>query len=40
MKAKIERVYKTDYLEIVEVWEASVRATHHFLKEADIAYRA
>lgn len=23
---------------ILEVWEASVRATHHFLKEEDIAY--
>lgn len=29
---------KTDYQEIIEVWEASVRATHHFLKEGDIQY--
>lgn len=27
-----------DFTEIVEVWEASVRATHHFLKEEDILY--
>src|SRR5262245_60513936 len=27
-----------DYQEIVDVWEASVRATHHFLKEEDIQY--
>lgn len=27
-----------DYPEIVDVWEASVRATHHFLKEEDIQY--
>ncbi|WP_299242562.1 GNAT family N-acetyltransferase [uncultured Aquimarina sp.] len=38
MKYNIDKVDKTEYLEIVEVWEASVRATHHFLKEEDIAY--
>lgn len=27
-----------DYLEIVEVWEESVRASHHFLSEEDIQY--
>lgn len=27
-----------DFPEIVEVWEASVRATHHFLTEEDILY--
>ncbi|SFW59569.1 putative acetyltransferase [Sinomicrobium oceani] len=27
-----------DFDEIVEVWEASVRATHHFLKEEDIGF--
>jgi putative acetyltransferase len=27
-----------DYQEIVDVWEVSVRATHHFLKEEDIQY--
>ena len=38
MNHHIEKVSKSDYPEIVEVWEASVRATHHFLKEEDIAY--
>jgi putative acetyltransferase len=27
-----------DHIEIIEVWEASVRATHHFLIEEDILY--
>lgn len=35
---RIERVDKSDYPELVEVWEASVRATHDFLKEEDIAF--
>ncbi len=38
MGEKIEKINKSDYQEIVEVWEASVRATHHFLKEEDIEY--
>lgn len=38
MKYKIDSVKKEEYLKIIEVWEASVRATHHFLKEEDIAY--
>lgn len=29
---------KKDYQELVELWEASVRATHFFLKEKDIAF--
>jgi len=32
-------IYQTapaDYPELIELWEASVRATHHFLKEEDI----
>lgn len=28
----------TDYVELVSVWEASVRATHNFLKEEDILF--
>jgi putative acetyltransferase len=28
----------SDYSHLTEIWEASVRATHHFLSEADIAY--
>ncbi len=37
-KFKIELVKDTEYLRVVEVWEASVRATHHFLKKEDILY--
>ena len=33
-----EKVSQTDYQELIAIWEASVRATHHFLKEADILY--
>jgi len=32
----IERAAKKDYPELVSVWEAAVRATHHFLPEAYI----
>lgn len=32
----IEKVSKTDYQQLIQLWEASVRATHHFLTEADI----
>lgn len=32
----ISPVAPEDYPRIVEVWEASVRATHHFVAEADI----
>ena len=35
---QIESIAKQDYQEVVELWEASVRATHHFLKEEDIEY--
>lgn len=38
MKHEITTIDKTEYPEVVTVWEASVRATHHFLKEEDIAY--
>ena len=38
MNYKIEPVVKSDYGQLIEVWEASVRATHHFLPEADIQY--
>lgn len=34
----IDNIYKNEYTEVVELWEASVRATHHFLKEEDIKY--
>ena len=35
---KIEPATKKEFPEIVEVWEASVRATHDFLTEIDIQY--
>ncbi|MDG4715065.1 GNAT family N-acetyltransferase [Winogradskyella marincola] len=34
----IDNIYKKEYKEVVELWEASVRATHHFLKEEDIEH--
>lgn len=34
----IEKPRREDYAEIVTLWEASVRATHHFLTEKDIAF--
>ena len=38
MKTFTESAVAADYPEIVEVWEASVRATHHFLDEKHIQY--
>ena len=35
---EIDRINKVEYQEVVDLWEASVRATHHFLKEEDIVY--
>ncbi|WP_127019284.1 acetyltransferase [Flagellimonas beolgyonensis] len=35
---KIDIVQKSEYETLVDLWEASVRATHHFLKEEDIHY--
>ncbi|KJD36381.1 GCN5 family acetyltransferase [Tamlana sedimentorum] len=34
----IDTIQKYEYKEVVDVWKASVRATHHFLKEEDIQY--
>lgn len=34
---KIETAVPSQYERLVEVWESSVRATHHFLQESDIA---
>jgi putative acetyltransferase len=36
LQTDISPVKAADYERVVEVWEASVRATHHFLREADI----
>lgn len=33
---KIEIVEKAEHLKLIEIWEASVRATHDFLAEADL----
>jgi putative acetyltransferase len=38
MNLPIVKISAPEYPEVVEVWEASVRATHHFLKEEDIHY--
>ncbi|NII28514.1 GNAT family N-acetyltransferase [Pseudoflavitalea sp. X16] len=29
---------KSDHTVLIDIWEASVRATHHFLQDADIVY--
>lgn len=36
--ADISRVHVEDFPRVLEVWEASVRATHHFLSETDIQF--
>lgn len=33
---KIESTVKNDHQQLIEIWEASVRATHDFLQEDDI----
>lgn len=38
MNLLVVNISEWEFPEVVEVWEASVRATHHFLKEEDIAY--
>lgn len=38
LAAGVDRVRSTDYPWIVDVWETSVRATHHFLSESDIRF--
>lgn len=35
---KITSIDKEEYPLLIEIWEASVRATHHFLREEDILY--
>lgn len=34
----IDHINESEFPEVVDVWEASVRATHDFLKEEDIVY--
>lgn len=36
LQTGVSAVYAEDYARVVEVWEASVRATHHFVKASDI----
>ena len=37
----INKLTEPDYADVIEVWESSVRATHHFLNERDIqAYKS
>jgi putative acetyltransferase len=36
LQAGISAVQPEDYPRVVEVWETSVRATHHFVAESDI----
>ncbi len=36
MYHQISTISPDEYPEVMQVWEASVRATHHFLKEEDI----
>ncbi len=38
LKYQVEQVQKAEYPDVVRLWEASVRATHAFLKEEDIEY--
>lgn len=35
---KVELAFAKDFKEITDVWEASVRETHHFLLESDILF--
>ena len=38
MKYEIGNIDKSEFPEVIDVWEASVRATHDFLMEKDIEY--
>lgn len=38
LQAGISPIQPDDYAQAVEVWEAPVRATHHFVNEADIQF--
>ena len=35
---KVETTTSADYLELIAVWESSIRANHSFLSEEDIAF--
>lgn len=36
MNHQIQKASQADYLDVIAIWEASVRATHHFITEEDI----
>jgi len=38
LQKEISKIHVDDFPRVIEVWEASVRATHHFLSEADIQF--
>lgn len=38
MQYEISNIADSEDVEVIDVWEASVRATHHFLTEEDILY--
>jgi putative acetyltransferase len=38
LQAGIFPIHPADFPRVVEVWEASVRATHHFVSEANIQF--
>jgi len=38
MKLTVSRAKRDDLPRVLDVWEASVRATHHFITEEDIQY--
>ncbi len=38
LREGVHRVANDEAARLVEVWEASVRATHHFLSETDIQF--
>ena len=37
-QAVVSPVHPEDFQHVVDVWEASVRATYHFVSEADIQF--
>jgi putative acetyltransferase len=38
MKFSVDTIITSEFPRVIEVWEASVRATHDFLREEDIQY--
>ncbi len=38
LKTNIRKLTPHNYDELIEIWEASVRATHHFLQEEEIDF--